>query len=778
MNKKTLKRQRDLKTKLMAAISMLLVSSLMLVTSTYAWFTLSTAPEVTGIQTAVGANGNLEMALLPESGDVEDITSDVSDSMYAVGGDIKEANVTWGNLVDVHENAVYGLDKIKLLPAALNENEGIIEAALLKTPRYGADGRVSELAQNTVTGVYDSDKGSFTPDADTDNTKFGVRAVGTTSGMTDRQLDYRNARSAANTARSKAASAAASALNTNGSALANIAIEYGMGADTAEYGKKDIESLRSIIDALQAENGVFSLIETAYLQYILAYAASSATGSEDDIWNAVSLLVEADNATLNGVVNTMNEKGYALPNEINDMITAYNDMVDAVTAADTNLETLEAELQTDQNATFTWAEIKSAMEPLVNPVSMKINGILASEVKEKISDLVASVTAQGGLKVIMESGAGVFADIADHTEDYYASVTIEKVEYNGVALNNMSARMETDSALSPDYHLVKLGNAVGAAGAPASGAAGTMPITDMYGYIIDLAFRTNAAESNLLLQREAVDRIYSDNTNEETMGHGASMTFAATTLDFSNDQVKALMDAIRIVFFEPSTRSVIANAKLDTANATSGTDGWTAEIYLYEESTGGDPTYSPATYEENSGKDYYQKSEKDENTYVEASSEDLTSDSVQLYTLSGDGTYTTATYDAEATGVTYYKVASTVKVDVYTKVTDEEAKNALAGSLYTMDPATAGQEVRKSDDVIMALTQNSIHKLSVLVYLDGSKLTNGSVAATDSTSMTGSMNLQFSSSAILVPMEYADLHTPGSGNTGAGTESGTEGTTP
>ncbi|MBQ8230766.1 MAG: hypothetical protein IJZ34_02365, partial [Lachnospiraceae bacterium] len=62
MNKKTLKRQQDLKTKLMAAISMLLVSSLMMVTSTYAWFTLSTAPEVTGITTAVGANGNLEMA--------------------------------------------------------------------------------------------------------------------------------------------------------------------------------------------------------------------------------------------------------------------------------------------------------------------------------------------------------------------------------------------------------------------------------------------------------------------------------------------------------------------------------------------------------------------------------------------------------------------------------------------------------------------------------------------------------------------------------------------
>ena len=65
-NKKTYsKRQKDMKSKLMAAVCMLLVSSIMMVSSTYAWFTLSTAPEVTGITTQVGANGNLEMALLP-----------------------------------------------------------------------------------------------------------------------------------------------------------------------------------------------------------------------------------------------------------------------------------------------------------------------------------------------------------------------------------------------------------------------------------------------------------------------------------------------------------------------------------------------------------------------------------------------------------------------------------------------------------------------------------------------------------------------------------------
>lgn len=61
--------------KLMGAVAMLLVASIMVVSSTYAWFTLSTAPEITGISTSVGANGNLEIALL-NSDTAGDLTRD------------------------------------------------------------------------------------------------------------------------------------------------------------------------------------------------------------------------------------------------------------------------------------------------------------------------------------------------------------------------------------------------------------------------------------------------------------------------------------------------------------------------------------------------------------------------------------------------------------------------------------------------------------------------------------------------------------------------------
>ena len=66
----------------------------------------------------------------------------------------------------------------------------------------------------------------------------------------------------------------------------------------------------------------------------------------------------------------------------------------------------------------------------------------------------------------------------------------------------------------------------------------------------------------------------------------------------------------------------------------------------------------------------------------------------------------------------------------------------------------------ETDAKIMDLVQNVATSLSALVYLDGSNISNKDVAAKAQTSMVGKMNLQFSSSANLVPMEYADHHQP------------------
>lgn len=180
-----------LRNKLIAAISMLLVSSIMMVSSTYAWFTLSTAPEVKNISTTVAGNGSLEIALMPTTGNLGDIKA------AAVGANASATatNTKWGNLVDLSDNS-YGLADINLYPTALNvtatadadtkiyssvfmtataDGTAIDPlAAPVSVPIYGGDGRIASIsAQGIGLASANSDTGAirFT------GTDKGVRAI-------------------------------------------------------------------------------------------------------------------------------------------------------------------------------------------------------------------------------------------------------------------------------------------------------------------------------------------------------------------------------------------------------------------------------------------------------------------------------------------------------------------------------------------------------------------------------------------------------------------------
>ena len=163
--------------KLIAAISMLLVSSIMMVSSTYAWFTLSTAPEVKNISTTVAGNGSLEIALMPTKGLLSDITAGVVGKTAA----LTDKNIKWGNQVVLSEgeNDPYGLNDISLNPAQLNyeKADGAAEAAFvpdkpLAIAKYGFDGRIAGLGAQNVGVRSKADSVGF------DSTNYGVRAIG------------------------------------------------------------------------------------------------------------------------------------------------------------------------------------------------------------------------------------------------------------------------------------------------------------------------------------------------------------------------------------------------------------------------------------------------------------------------------------------------------------------------------------------------------------------------------------------------------------------------
>ncbi len=176
-----------IRNKLMAATSMLLISCIMMVSSTYAWFTLSTAPEVKNITTTVAGNGSLEIALMPESGLLSGITTGVSSESSADA--LLTANRTWGNIVTLSD-ASYGLEQVTLNPATLGKTTTTTDeegntttsasafnpASPLATATYGFDGRIDQILENTSVKSMVTKAGTAAQGFSGDG--YGVRAIG------------------------------------------------------------------------------------------------------------------------------------------------------------------------------------------------------------------------------------------------------------------------------------------------------------------------------------------------------------------------------------------------------------------------------------------------------------------------------------------------------------------------------------------------------------------------------------------------------------------------
>jgi hypothetical protein len=156
-----------LKEKLVAAVLLVTMTAAMLVTSTFAWLTLSYNPQVQDVHTAIASNGNLEIALA--SGEMETAAAPGA----AAEGDSKlpivERNITWGNLINLNDSS-YGLKHLVLRPSLLND-ANLIERPLYG-PVYDKDGRVIDMNTNFGYSEYDILNSRFTA-----TNKLGVRAI-------------------------------------------------------------------------------------------------------------------------------------------------------------------------------------------------------------------------------------------------------------------------------------------------------------------------------------------------------------------------------------------------------------------------------------------------------------------------------------------------------------------------------------------------------------------------------------------------------------------------
>lgn len=583
-----------LRNKLMAAISMLLVSSIMLVSSTYAWFTLSTAPEVKGISTSVGANGNLEMALLTSEGEntfenLDKITSAVGDSYKSATGNLGAANLTWGNLVDLgykeagSEKNYYGLDQITLLPARLNVTNAGGEGKLaidkneltnlLLTPKYGDDGRVTEVTGTTLNSAkYEAANLKFISET---TASYGVRAIGESADLTEQEAGLMAAKTAYNKYLSEAKALVKAAMTKAGEnegdpsnlqLLTNGIIALAFGNELEPAQKTAINEL------ITAVNDALVKVDAAYGEVLKAYAAS--VTADATTYKAITDAVK-NKTTYTEISTVLGENGIDsanLPAELTAASAALEQQKANALSAKTEAEKAEPNyktalgylIDTDKVTVNGLSTVKGAENSM-----FKLKKDSTTEYEPDVTAVMNSMTKNnGGVVVGLQEGSGVVAYIGKVAGNYSANGVVDvNVPYGetGVNMEDVNTTIKTEATLDETVN-TKIS---GLKAATATGA--TTYITNTYGYAVDLAFRTNAANSKLLLQTDGIQRIYNgeetSSNNALTQGAGSTMTFKkATGVELNDTSIEKLMGAIRVVFFDPKEGTIYGIAALSDYN--------------------------------------------------------------------------------------------------------------------------------------------------------------------------------------------------------------------
>ena len=620
----------NLKRKLISALAMLLVATTLMTTTSYAWFILSTAPEVTGISTNVGANGSLEIALLTTQtrSNMASIRAGIGDSLAANN---LAANNAWGNLVDLGFTD-YGLSGLMLMPSRLNVAQSgdgyTVDPGLLAVPTYGYDGRIIELTDNTMSAIYKESQFSFNPDIQ----DYGVRAIGTSDTMTPQSSSLAIAKSNISSSTESARNNAKLTLENASMVLFDIVTQHYMNPDQM-YTDGNKLVLKNMLDNLQKS---VSDIDSALRQGLIAAAASQI--DDEEMFNVAKDRVMDTSIEVKQIVG-----------EINGVVSVPGDFVTWAEALD--------EMQNDLNAannacnemvsgSYTWQEIRGVLDYIMN-----IEGVMIGESTFDKLDM-NELLAMPQVEMILAPGSGIFADLAEFIGNYNALMTLYEIKpvevktgYNedlGVYLKILVASVKDLSA---------------------AGGLGSsnMTLTATYGYALDLAFRCNTAGADLVLQTIPKQRVYSESESASTQGGGSYMEFTGTDLESRLE----LMDGIRVGFLDKDGK-ILSIAKLNTSNYVMENGVIYAPLYLY---------------------DY--------------------------------------TFEQDETG------------------------------LYL----TMGERHTENNAILPAgeLGKNEPVAVTVVVWLDGDVVDNTMVSATESASLNGVLNLQFSTNAELVPSRNAAL---------------------
>lgn len=531
-----------LRKKLTAMLLVMAVCLVLVIAASYAWLTLSLQPKVDRIDTNIGANGSLEIALLTEQtyADPIQIRTKIGDS--AAGMDAVESNKSWGNVIRL-EDARYGLGEITLLPARLNvteqDGELAVSQKLLKHAAFGVDGRMTILSEQTVSTIMGEK--SFTYYAD--RQLYGVRAIGSISSLTSQQTALAQARTLAKSHTASAARVVKHTWRDHGSGIMEILYQhYAAGNDT--FTATDVTAIRELANGMLES---LNYVDGALRQGVIGIAASQI--ADEPEFEAISAAVSNTSTPLSEILDMMGE---AVPAEFK--------------AWTVEVEQMQAQAQSIIASSLalakggSWKEI----EPLLTPL---LNGEQAYLGEVKLSGGTAFEALGEENELILAPDAGILARLAAYAGNYSAfcmwadSVSMELITTDP---NETAHLLQVEAILK---------NCKAAAGGWTRAN-----LDDTYGFAVDLAFRCNEP-SDLLLQTTPALRVNEDTEFPTTQGSGSYMRFSSENMD--TEELLALMDTIRVGFIS-DRNTLLGVAKLNISNYEEQEEGIRAPLYLYD----------------------------------------------------------------------------------------------------------------------------------------------------------------------------------------------------
>lgn len=751
-----------------AAVAFMLVLSLVMISATsYAWYTMASAPEVSNVSTTVSANGNLEIALSDLDGLAPDSTK-IGDSKKGV----MESNLAWSNLLNLSGN--YGIENLILRPATFTTSSKYF----LSSVTYTDGGRVEGETTNF----------GFTQWTETDSTlghhefvvpsgpAYGVRAISSV-GYSSAGQSLFLAKLELAKEKCKIATDGYQAVMTNSSYMDNIRdivqiyLNYNMyDAMQEKIGSGGGLSDDSTISTVQIEK-LYLIYNDLYSSAILPYGDALAFLANVQLSISGKEYTEyTRNTLLASTVSALKNNGV----DLGDVFTTYKN--------------LEARFKTDLGVLQTYVQKAQAGEKielrneseLLNIVNhlLDIDSCIIDDDK-MVSELMKSgsyalefVTGLSDGKTIKitatKGDIKTFEDLTGSRLDVKLTGLSMKIRYIiTLGGSNLTGHLTTDSRVNLYQGLI-----VNTMDMDITLAA-SMVAQDTYGMVLDLWFRTNAEDSVLTLDGlVSTETVYEQRMVVLSGESESRPVFVYNRI--TGEAVDGITPTEEVLVYRAedgkykriSDRKIVNKAVLETY--TTDENGKP----LVDEN--GNPTSYAVVVEKDPIKDEDVTAKMDSKVVVNGFSgsnrvyDDLYVNSGETSATQGSGSCFIFYADTPETATGSLEMLRNLKMAFVSSEGELLAEASFDVDMVFADSgkyvvpiyiSDMGYEFTNStgakDVGIVKLDKNVATRISVVVYLEGTNLENS--MAMSNGEIQGSLNLQFGSSQKLVALSNSEL---------------------